>query len=163
MNSIALCPGSFDPITSGHLDVIERAASLYRKIIVGVAVNPLKKPLFSVDKRLEMAKTAIAEYCPDMEIIVDVFDSLLIDFARKHEASVIIKGLRAVTDFEHEFQMAQLNQVMAPDIETIFLMAHSKFTYLSSSAIKEIASYGGDVEGLVPKNVEISLREHFSS
>lgn len=163
MIATCVCPGSFDPITSGHLDIINRASILYDRVVVGVAVNPGKTPLFSAAKRAEMAKQAINEHCHKGNVEVDNFDSLLIEFAKKHDASVVIKGLRAVTDFEHEFQMAQLNRVMAPEIETVFLIASARFTYLSSSAIREIASYGGNIKGLVPENVEISLREHFSS
>lgn len=163
MDLIAVCPGSFDPITTGHLDIIERASVMFAKVIVGVAINPAKKPLFGIDDRVDMAKEAITAAIDRANIEVEAFDSLLIEFANKHEARVIVKGLRAVTDFEHEFQMAQLNRVMAPSIETIFLMANAPYTYLSSSAIREIAYYGGNIKGLVPENVELRLSRHFNS
>lgn len=153
---VAVCPGTFDPITTGHLDIIERAANLYEKVVVGVAENPAKKPLFTFEERLEFVKEALAGH---KNVEVESFDCLLVEFARKYQAQAIIKGLRAVTDFEHEFQMAQLNRKLDQTIETLFIMASPQFAYLSSSAVKEIAAYGGCVEGLVPAGVEESLRQ----
>lgn len=155
---VAICPGSFDPITNGHLDIIERAAFLYDSVIVAVAKNPLKQPLFSVEERIGFVKDAVRDL---KGVGVDSFDCLLVEFARRHQAKVIIKGLRAITDFEHEFQMAQLNRKMDKEIETVFMMASPEYGYLSSSAVKEIAEFNGQIEGLVPNEVEISLRRLF--
>jgi pantetheine-phosphate adenylyltransferase len=154
----AICPGSFDPITVGHLDIIERAAKLYDKLIVGVATDATKKPLFSLHERVKFISNSVSKF---RNVEVEAFDSLLVEFARKHEARTIIKGLRAVTDFEHEFQMAQLNHYLDNTIETVFMMASPKYAYLSSSAVKEIAHYGGSVRGLVTAEVELALREFF--
>jgi len=154
--NIAVVPGSFDPITSGHLDIIKRATKLYNKVIIGVVVNPYKTPLFSLEQRVNMVKDAVRDY---KEIEVFSFDGLLVEFVKMHGARVIIRGLRAITDFEHEFQMAQLNRKLKPDIETVFMMASPEYAYLSSSAVKEIARYKGDISGLVPPNVEKTLRD----
>lgn len=153
---IAVVPGSFDPITAGHIDVINRAAKLYDKVIVGVVVNPTKTPLFSLEERVKMVIEALDN---KDKIEVDSFDGLLVDFVQMHGARVIIRGLRAVSDFEHEFQMAQLNRRLCPDIETVFVMASPEYAYLSSSVVKEIARYGGNVDGLVPPNVLKSLHD----
>ncbi len=154
----AICPGSFDPITMGHLDVILRASRMYDRVVVGVADNIGKKTLFPLEERASM----VADALPAADNIeVKVFDSLLVDFASENDASVIVRGLRAVSDFEHEFQMAQLNRKLNPDIETVFVMASPEYAYLSSSAVREIARYGGCVEGLVPPNVEERLRQLF--
>lgn len=155
---VAICPGTFDPVTTGHLDIIERATSLYDQVVVGVVENPPKKLLFSPEERVKLVKDAVAGY---KNVMVEAFDCLLVEFARKHGASTIIKGLRAVTDFEHEFQMAQLNRELDQSIETVFMMASPKFAYLSSSAVKEIAEYGGTIKGLVPAEVETSLSRRF--
>lgn len=154
----AICPGSFDPITMGHLDVIIRASRMYDRVVVGVADNKGKKTLFSLEERAKMVTGAL----PAADNIeVRVFDSLLVDFARKNDATVIVRGLRAVSDFEHEFQMAQLNRKLNPSIETVFVMASPEYAYLSSSAVREIAQYGGCVKGLVPPNVEEQLQRLF--
>lgn len=155
---VAICPGSFDPITVGHLDVIERAAKLYDKVVIGVAQDANKKPLFSLEDRVKFISNSVSKL---ENVKVEAFDSLLVQFARKHKARTIIKGLRAVSDFELEFQMAQLNHYLDSFIETVFMMASPKYAYLSSSAVKEIASYGGSVEGLVTTEVEIALKEFF--
>lgn len=152
---IAVVPGSFDPITAGHIDIINRAAKLYDKVIVGVVVNPSKTPLFSLEERVKMVIEALNN---KDKIEVDSFNGLLVDFVRMHGARVIIRGLRAVSDFEHEFQMAQLNRRLCPDVETVFVMASPEYAYLSSSVVKEIARYGGNIDGLVPPNVIKSLR-----
>ncbi len=155
----AVCPGSFDPITYGHLDIIERACCMYDKIIVGVAVNPEKKPLFTVEKRVRFIKGALEGRD---KVVVEPYDTLLVDFARKCKAKVIIRGLRAVSDFEREFQIAQYNKKLDPTIETVFMMASPQYAYLSSSVVKEIAKYGGCVRGLVPEEVERELYAKFS-
>jgi pantetheine-phosphate adenylyltransferase len=156
----ALCPGTYDPMTNGHLDVIARAAAIFDSLVVAVAVSPDKGggPLFSVEERVEMATVATA-HLPN--VTVRPFDSLLVDLARELEATVIVKGLRAVTDFEREFQMAQLNYRIDKAIETIFIVAVPEYMYLSSSAVKEIAGYGGSVQGLVPEHVNERLVERF--
>ncbi len=148
----ALCPGTFDPVTSGHLDIIVRAASVFDEVVVGVALSPEKGsgPLFTAEERVGFIAEAVS-HLPN--VIVRPFDTLLVDFAQKMEARVIIKGLRAVTDFEHEFQMAQLNYRLDENIETMFIMSIPEFAYLSSSAVKEIARHGGSVRGLVPDAV----------
>jgi len=152
---VAVCPGTFDPITNGHLDIIGRATDIYDKIVVGVAENPVKKTLFTLEERLRLARISLAEF-PKVE--VQAFASLLVEFAQKQQAKVIIKGLRAVSDFEHELQMAHLNKRLNSEIETIFMMASPEYMYLSSSAVKEIAMYGGDITGLVPDVVKEELK-----
>ncbi|HZD58859.1 MAG TPA: pantetheine-phosphate adenylyltransferase [Anaerolineae bacterium] len=152
---VAVVPGSFDPITAGHLDIIKRACDIYDKVIIGVVVNPGKKPLFTLEERVEMVKEEVA-WNPAIE--VDAFNGLLVEFVKMHGARVIIRGLRAVSDFEHEFQMAQLNRKLNPKVETIFMMASPEYAYLSSSIVKEIAQYGGNVNGLVSPNIEALLR-----
>lgn len=156
---IAICPGSFDPITIGHLDIIERAVKLYDKIIVAVAKNASKQAAFSLEERLGFIKDGVLNLA---DVKVEAFDCLLVEFARRHDAHTIIKGLRAVTDFEHEFQMAQLNHYLDNSVETVFMMASPQYAYLSSSAVKEIASYGGSVKGLVTPKVELALAKLFS-
>lgn len=154
--AIAVVPGSFDPITAGHMDIIKRATRLYDEVVVGIVVNPSKSPLFTLEERVNMVKEAVNW---DPKIKVDSFDGLLIEFVKMHGAHVIIRGLRAVSDFEHEFQMAQMNRKLCPDIETIFVMASPEYAYLSSSIVKEIARYGGNIKGLVPPNIEKSLKD----
>jgi pantetheine-phosphate adenylyltransferase len=154
----ALCPGTFDPMTNGHLDVIVRAACIFDEVVVAVATSPDKGggPLFSVDERVRMASEATAHLS---NVSVRPFDSLLVDLARQVHATVIVKGLRAVTDFEREFQMAQLNYRLDDAIETLFIVSVPEYMYLSSSAVKQIAGHGGSVEGLVPANVNERLVE----
>ena len=156
----ALCPGTFDPMTNGHLDIIERASAVFDEIIVVVALSPDKGggPLFTLAERVAMVSEATA-HIPNVS--VRPFDSLLVDLAREVGATVIVKGLRAVTDFEREFQMAQLNYRIDRAIETMFIVAVPEYMYLSSSAVKEIAGYGGSVEGLVPDTVNDRLVERF--
>ncbi len=148
----ALCPGTFDPVTSGHLDIIGRAAGIFDEVVVGVALSHDKGagPLFSPDERVAFISNAVT-HLPNVS--VRPFDTLLVDFAQKMDARVIVKGLRAVTDFEHEFQMAQLNYRLDENIETMFIMSIPEYAYLSSSAVKEIARHGGSVRGLVPDAV----------
>lgn len=158
----AVVPGTFDPVTSGHLDIIERAAPLFDEIIVGVALSADKGggPLFTVEERVALIESATS-HLPNVS--VECFDTLLVDFVKKVEASVIIKGLRALTDFEHEFQMAALNWRLNADVETMFIMAIPEFMFLSSSAVKEIAIHGGSVRGLVPEVVVEALAKKISS
>jgi pantetheine-phosphate adenylyltransferase len=153
-----LCPGTFDPVTSGHLDIIERAAGLLDELVVGVAQSPDKGggPLFSLEERVALIREATSHLS---NVTVLPFDNLLVDFAHEVGATVIIKGLRAVTDFEREFQMAQLNYRLDSRVETMFVMAIPEYMYLSSSAVKEIAGHGGPVAGLVPEHVRRALEE----
>ena len=147
---VAVYPGSFDPITNGHLNIIRRASKLYDRLIVGVLDNINKKPLFSAIERKEM----IDELIKDLpNVSCDVFSGLLVDFAKQSGASVIVKGLRTVADFEYEFQMALLNKALDPEYETMFMMTDSKYSYISSSMVKEVAKYKGELEGLAPFNV----------
>jgi pantetheine-phosphate adenylyltransferase len=157
----ALCPGTFDPVTNGHLDVIERAAGLFDEVIVAVALSPDKGggPLFSLEERVAFIEHEVRAFD---NVLVRSFDGLLVECAQEHDAKVIIKGLRAVTDFEREFQMAQLNFGLDPSIETMFIMSVPQYAYLSSSAVKEIARYGGSVEGLVPDIVREALSQRLS-
>ncbi|MDI6731030.1 MAG: pantetheine-phosphate adenylyltransferase [Candidatus Margulisbacteria bacterium] len=151
----AIYPGSFDPVTNGHLDIISRAAQLFDEVIVAVIRNPDKKTKFSLSKRKKMLKNCLLGL-PNVK--VNNFDGLLIDYARLREAKIIIRGLRAVSDFDYEFQMALTNRKMAPEIETIFLMTDYRYSYLSSSFVKQIARLGGDVSALVPGAVVKELR-----
>ena len=151
---IAVCPGSFDPLTMGHVDIIERAARLYDRIIVAVLVNPNKRPLFSVDERLEIIREVFA----GGNVEADTFEGLLVDYAREKGASVIVRGLRAISDFEYESQMALMNRHLAPHLETTFLVPAEQYTYISSRLIKEVFALGGRVHGLVPPTVEERLR-----
>lgn len=144
---IAVYPGSFDPVTNGHLDIIKRASKLYDKVIVGVLDNSNKNPIFTANERKEMIDLAIK----DMDnVSCDAFSGLLVDFAKQNNASVIIKGLRTVADFEYEFQIALLNKALNPEYETVFMMTDSKFSYISSSVVKEVAKYQGELEDFVP-------------
>jgi len=153
---IAVYPGSFDPVTCGHYDIIERAAGLFDELIVLVAVNSGKAPLFTAQERMELLRDACAGL-PNVSIDT-LTDGLLVEYAVTHEARVIVKGLRAVSDFEYEFQMALLNRRLQPDVETMFLMTSAEYSYLSSSIVKEIARLGGDIAGLVPEAVQTALR-----
>ncbi|MCX5726297.1 MAG: pantetheine-phosphate adenylyltransferase [Candidatus Saganbacteria bacterium] len=148
-------PGSFDPVTNGHLDIIERAAEIFDKVIVAVIKNPEKTPHFGLEDRVRMLKESVKGI---EKVAVDSFDGLLVDYAKKMDASAIIRGLRAVSDFDYEFQMALTNRRMNPEVETIFFMTDYKYSYLSSSFVKQIAKLGGDVSGLVPKYVEENLK-----
>jgi pantetheine-phosphate adenylyltransferase len=153
----AIYPGTYDPVTNGHVDVIRRAAGIFDRVVVGVVGSPQhKQPMFSVDERVDFLRQAL-EGIDNVE--VDVFKELVVEFARKWDAKVIVKGLRVISDFEWEFQMNQLNRTLAPDIETVYVMASPEVSFVSSSGIKEIAAYGGDVAGLVPAAVAKRLRE----
>jgi pantetheine-phosphate adenylyltransferase len=151
----AVCPGSFDPVTNGHVDVINRAAALYDELVVAVLVNPGKAGLFSVDERMELLRDAVAEL---PNVTIDSFEGLLVDYCRTNQLPVIVKGLRAVSDFEYELQMAQMNRELA-GIETLFVPTAPQVGHLSSSLVKQIANFGGDVSRLVPKAVNDRLIE----
>jgi pantetheine-phosphate adenylyltransferase len=156
----AIYPGTYDPVTNGHVDVITRAARIFDRVVVGVVGNPHHKtPMFEVAERVEQIKEALAGDLPNVE--VDVFSELVVDFARRWDARVIVKGLRVVSDFEWEFQMNQLNRTLAPEIETVYVMASPAVSFVSSSGVKEIASFGGNVEELVPLGVARRLKEMF--
>lgn len=149
--SVAVYPGSFDPITNGHLDIVERAANVFDTLIVAVLANPKKAPLLSVDERIDVIRQALDEAgAPADRIEVAAFDGLTVDFARQHDASAIVRGLRAISDFESEMQLAHNNRVLAPTIDTMFFMTSAANSYVSSSLVKEIASFGGDVSRMVP-------------
>lgn len=152
---IAIYPGSFDPVTNGHVDIIERAAKLADKLVVAVIRNPEKKPEFSLEQRVGMLADSLKKH---KNVMVESFDGLLVDFARKNKANIIVRGLRAVSDFDYEFQMALTNRKMAPEIETLFFMTDYRYSYLSSSFVKQIARLGGDVGELVPRAVAERLK-----
>lgn len=153
---IAVYPGSFDPITNGHLDLIERAARLCDRLIVAVLRNEAKQPLFTAEERVEMLHEAVQCY-PNVE--VDSFDGLLVDYARKRGATALVRGIRAISDYEYELQMALMNRRLCPDVETIFLMSGEAYSFLSSRIVKEVIRLGGDISGLVPAPVEARLRD----
>ena len=157
--TIAIYPGSFDPITNGHLDIIERGSRIFSKVVVTVLENPRKKPLFSIAERLEILKETTKGFT---NVEVDCYQGLLVDYVTKKKARIIIKGLRAISDFEFELQMAHINRKLSEDIETIFLMTNSRYSYLSSSIVKEVACYGGSVEGLVPPAVYDRVMEKYN-
>jgi len=148
---LAIFPGSFDPLTNGHVDIVLRSAHLFERILVAVLVNPEKKPLFTPEERVTIIRDVFKEY-PNVE--ADTFGGLLVDYARKRRASAIVRGIRAVSDFEFEFQMALMNRHIEPTLETVFMMPAEQYTYLSSRLIKEVFSLGGAVTGLVPPTVE---------
>lgn len=153
---IAVYPGSFDPVTLGHLDIIKRIASMFDKVIIGVLNNRAKSPLFTARERVELLEEVTGDI-PNVE--VQAFHGLLIDFVRQNDAKVIVRGLRAITDFEYELQMAQTNRVIAPEIDTIFLTTNLKYSYLSSSIVKEIAEYDGDISGFLHPATARRVRE----
>ncbi|MFL5321116.1 MAG: pantetheine-phosphate adenylyltransferase, partial [Myxococcaceae bacterium] len=154
---VAIYPGSFDPLTNGHLSIIHRSLEMFEKVVVAIAVNPKKTPLFTVDERLQLIRDAVQSD----RIEVDHFQNLLVDYAGTRNVKVIVRGLRAVSDFEYEFMMANMNRKLAPDIETVFMMTSGDNFYISSQNIREVASLGGSVEGMVPPNVLRKLREKF--
>ena len=155
----AIYPGSFDPVTLGHLDIIKRSAALVDHLIVGVLNNSTKTPLFSVDERVNMLKE-VTKDIPNVEILS--FSGLLVDFAREHNVQAIIRGLRAVTDFEYELQMSQTNRKVAPEVDTIFFTTSLEYAYLSSSIVKEVAQYGGDISAFVAEPVEKAIKQKFA-
>lgn len=154
----ALTPGTFDPITSGHMDVITRASRIMDEVIVAVAVSDKKKPLFSLDERVSLVEQAVS-HLPNVR--VEPFNELLVDFARRMDAEIVVKGLRAITDFEYEFQMTAMNYQLDRELETAFIMSPPQYMYLSSSIVREIASMHGNLEGLVPECVKTALEKKF--
>ena len=153
-----MCPGTYDPVTIGHLDIIKRAAGVFEQVIVGVVNQPVRKQqtVFSAEERVAFIEAEV-EKLPNVQ--VKAFDTLLVDFAREHGATAIVKGLRAISDFEYEFEMNQLNRKMAPDIESIYMMSSPQYSFLSSSGVKELAMFGGDLTDLVPPAVATRLEE----
>ena len=155
----AICPGSYDPVTFGHVDVIGRAAAIFDRVVVGVVGAPRHKtPLFGLEERVEFLREALGDLA---NVEVDVFSELVVEFARKWEAKAIVKGLRVISDFEWEFQMNQLNRHLAPEIETVYVMASPLYSFISSSGVKEIAAFGGNVDELVPPAVAARFRDLF--
>jgi len=146
----AIYPGTFDPPTNGHLDLIERGSKLFDHLTVAILVNPVKNPLFTVEERVEMLEEATG---PLGNVSVATFDGLMVAFARKVGASAVLRGIRAISDYEHEFQMALMNRRLAPDVETVFLQPAGRYSFVSSRMVKEVFSFGGDISGLVPPNV----------
>jgi pantetheine-phosphate adenylyltransferase len=161
MSRVAVFPGSFDPMTNAHLDVARRAAALFDRLVIGVLNNPRKSPLFAVDERIAQISEAVAEFGANVE--VDGFDGLTVDFARGHGAGFIVRGLRAVSDFEAELQMAHTNRKLQRGVDTVFLMSALDYGYLSSSLAKEVAQFGGAIDDMVPAPVAAALRARFSS
>jgi pantetheine-phosphate adenylyltransferase len=157
-NRVAICPGTFDPVTNGHLDVIARASAMYDKVIVGVVNLPWRKgkTVFSAEERVGFVRNATRDLS---NVDVEPFSNLLVDFARERGAMAIVKGLRAISDFEYELEMNQLNRRQDPEIESVYLMASAKYSFLSSSGIKELATFGGDIDDLVPEEVAGALKE----
>ena len=153
---IAIYPGSFDPLTNGHVDIIQRGSRLFDRIVVGILINVEKSPLFTIAERVDIGRNVFREW-PNVE--VDTFDGLLVDYARRKGANVIVRGLRAISDFEYEMQMALMNRRLNPDVETVFMMPAEPYTYVSSRLVKEVVALGGTVTGLVPRVVEERLRE----
>ena len=155
----AICPGSYDPVTNGHLDIITRAASSFDRVVVGVVRDPAhKKMMFTVEERVEFISTALAQLD---NVEVDVFAELVVDFARRWGARTMVKGLRVIADFEWEFQMNHLNRLLAPEVETMYLMSSSQYSFVSSSGVKEIAAYGGEIDQLVPPQVAARIKQMF--
>ena len=153
---VAVYPGTFDPLTNGHVDIIQRGAALFDRIVVAILTNPAKTPLFTVDERIKMAR-GVFQSQPDVE--VDTFEGLLVEYARQRQASVIVRGLRALSDFENEMQMALMNRHLSTTIETVFMMPAESYTYVSSKLVKEVHALGGSVQGLVPDLVKARLAE----
>lgn len=157
----AICPGSYDPVTNGHLDIIHRAAAVFDRIVVGVVAEPHhKQTLFSAEERIAFLEDALAEAA---NVVVEAFDDLVVNFAKRWNARTMVKGLRAISDFEWEFQMGHLNRTLAPEMETVYVMAGPNYSFVSSSGVKEIASYGGDIAEFVPPAVARRCREVFGA
>ena len=158
-NVVAIYPGSFDPITNGHLDLIQRGSRLFDRLIVSILRNETKEPLFSVEERIEMLLEVVHVY-PNVE--VDSFHGLLVDYATRHSATVLLRGIRAISDYEYELQMALMNRRLRPEIETVFMMSNEAYSFISSRMVKEVFSLGGNISGLVPPPVEARMRGRFS-
>ena len=158
MKNIAVYAGTFDPITFGHVDLVNRATSIFDRVIVAIAESPKKSPLFSLEERVELASAVLGQY---KNVEVAGFNSLLLDFAAQHGANVILRGLRTVTDFDYEFQLASMNRHLNPNIESIFLMPSENYMYIASSLVREIASLGGDVKAFVPEPVALALLKKY--
>lgn len=158
--TIAIYPGTFDPITNAHVDLLERGLLLFDKVILAIAPNPNKNPDFTIKERIQMAQDAL-KHIKNNRLEVESFEGLLVDYIRRKNANVIIRGLRAVSDFEYEFQMALMNRTLAPDIETIYMMPGDAYTFLSSHIVKEVSQLGGNVSRLVPKNVYKALQRKY--
>jgi pantetheine-phosphate adenylyltransferase len=157
--SVAVYPGSFDPITNGHLDIVSRATTVFERLVIGVLANPRKQPLLDADTRIRVIRDALAETgAPVDRIEVTAFDGLTVDFCRAHGATAIVRGLRAISDFESELQLAHNNRVLAPAVDTVFFMTSVANGYVSSSLVKEIASFGGDVSSMLPEAAQAALR-----
>ena len=160
MQRTAIYPGSFDPVTNGHLDIIERGLTLFDKIVVAILHNPAKKSLFSVEERMEMLQTSTVKFSG---VEIDCFNGLLVDYASRKNAQAILRGMRAVSDFEYEFQLALMNRRLNREVQTVFLMTGLRWIFTSSSIIKEAASFGGDISDMVPEIVEHKLHEKFGA
>ncbi len=159
MSKIAIYPGTFDPVTNGHADLVRRAMHVFDKVVVGIAASPQKEPLFDLEERVSLAKTVLSEY---QGIEVCGFNGLLVDFAKDHSAVAVLRGLRAVSDFEFEFQLASMNRHLDPNLESIFLTPAEQFSFISSSVVREVASLGGDISKFVHPQVEQALKNKFS-
>lgn len=157
---IAIYPGSFDPITNGHLDIVERAINLFDKVVITIARNSTKSPLFTEEERLKLIKESVKSY---KQVEVDSFEGLLVDYCQRKKASAVVRGLRAISDFEYELQMALMNRKLNPNVQTVFLMPNEKYTYLNSSIVREIARLGGDVSDFVPPVVKKALERKFKN
>ena len=153
----AIYPGSFDPFTNGHLSLIQRGLQMFDRLVVAIATNPKKQALFSVEERRELIRDAVS----DPRVEVDSFEGLLVDYARRRNVPVVLRGLRAVSDFEYEFQMANMNRKLAPNVETVFMMTGEDYFYISSQLVREVAAFGGEVKDLVPPNVLARLQDKF--
>lgn len=156
----AICPGTFDPVTNGHLDIVKRSRGIFDRVIVAVTTNPKKEPLFTIEERIDMIRDAVKDM-PGVE--VEPFEGLLVDYARQKKEVAIVRGLRAVSDFEYELMMALMNRRLVSEIETVFMMPSEEYIYLTSTVIKEVASLGGNIRGLVPEGVENALRRKFNT
>ncbi|MFI4868029.1 MAG: pantetheine-phosphate adenylyltransferase [Steroidobacterales bacterium] len=159
MRSTAVYPGTFDPLTRGHEDIVRRAASIFGRVVVAVAANPNKTPMFNVDERVELARAVLADL---KNVEVTGYSGLTVDFARAHDLAVIVRGLRAVSDFEFEFQLASMGRHLQPDVETVFMVPKEKFTFISSTLVREIAALGGDISAFVHPLIEAALKRRFA-
>jgi pantetheine-phosphate adenylyltransferase len=162
MDKLAVYPGSFDPVTNGHLDLLERALKIFDRIVIAIAANPGKKPLFTLEERIDMIKASLVGHPLESRVEVDTFRGLLVEYVKSAKANAIVRGLRAISDFEYEFQMALMNRKLSTEVETLFLMTGMRYIYISSTIIKEVVLSGGCVTGLVPEPVEKKLAERLA-